>query len=60
MEAELVIKLKIATGYTPTSIGMMLGSRGTKMTGRWRRFRGMGTDRDMKGSKVIETWAGMM
>ena len=60
MEAELVIKLQVTTGYTPTSIGMMLGSRGTKMTGRWRRFRGMGTDSDMKGSKVIESWAEMM
>ena len=34
---------------------MESGFSGTKMTGRWRRFLGMGTDRDMKGSKVTET-----
>ena len=34
---------------------MESGFWGTKMTGRWRRFLGMGTDRDMKGSKVTET-----
>ena len=39
-----------------TCLGMMSGSLGTKMTGRGLRFRGMGTDSDMKGSKVTETW----
>ena len=38
-----------------TCLGMESGFWGTKMTGRWRRFSGMGTDRDMNGSKVTET-----
>ena len=38
-----------------TCLGMQPGSWGTKMTGRRRRFLGMGTDIDMKGSKVTDS-----
>ena len=38
-----------------TRLGVVYGSWGTKMTGRRRRFLGMGTDSDRKGSKVTDS-----
>ena len=39
-----------------TLVGRWAGSQGTKKTGRSRSFPGMGTDIDMKGSKVTDSY----
>ena len=52
---------EISSGYTPTHLCWHdVGVSGHKDDWEWQRLRGMGTDSDMKRSKVMETWVEMM